>query len=189
MSATEDMDTAMTYARVDRMSTPMPADVFVPGPATSRQFRDALGAFSTGVTVVTAQSSLGPLGITANSFASLSLDPPLVLWSPARHSRRFDAFTRAEHFAIHVLGADQIDVGMHFARQGHDFDLPDVLMNAQGVPVLPGCLAVFECRREAIHDGGDHAIVVGRVLAAQHRTGAPLVFQGGRYGRFTPEQG
>ena len=180
------MDTAMTYARADQMSTPMPPDVFVPGPTTTRQFRDALGAFSTGVTVVTAQSLMGPLGITANSFASLSLDPPLVLWSPARQSRRFDAFVGAEHFAIHVLGADQISLGVHFAKQGHDFDLPEVVMNAQGVPILPGCLAVFECSREAVHEGGDHAIVVGRVLAARHRAGAPLVFHGGHYGRFSP---
>lgn len=174
----------MTYARHARKSEHMVSDVFVPGPATERQFRDALGAFATGVTVITAQSALGPLGITANSFASLSLDPPLVLWSPARFSRRFDAFVEADHFAIHVLGADQRALGTHFARQGHDFDLPDIDLNAQGVPVLPGCLAVFECVRAAVHEGGDHAIVVGRVLAARHRQGAPLVFSAGQYGRF-----
>ena len=180
----------MTFARACRTSDRMDPDVFVPGPTTERQFRDALGAFSTGVTVITTHSAIGPLGITANSFASLSMDPPLVLWSPAKVSRRFEAFAEAAHFAIHVLACDQPDLGGHFARQGHDFDLPgglDVTVNAQGVPILPGCLAVFECAREACHDGGDHAIVVGRVLAARHRLGAPLVFHGGGYGRFAQD--
>jgi len=177
----------MTYARAARMDDPTTSDVFVPGSATLRQFRDALGAFSTGVTVVTTNSAIGPLGITANSFASLSLAPPLVLWSPARSSRRFEAFARAEHFAIHVLAADQIELGGHFAQQGHDFDLPEAHMNSHGVPILQGCLAVFECQHEALHSGGDHAIVVGRVLAARHRPGAPLVFSSGRYGHFSPD--
>ncbi|PTX02030.1 flavin reductase family protein [Pararhodobacter aggregans] len=174
----------MSFARAERMSDPTEPPSFVPGPGTERDFRDALGAFATGVTVITAQSAIGPLGITANSFASLSMAPPLVLWSPGRFSRRFDAFVEAGHFAIHVLGAEQFELGRHFARQGHDFDLPGVAVNAQGVPVLPGCLAVFECAREAVHDGGDHAIVVGRVLAARHRRGVPLVFHRGNYGGF-----
>ncbi|MCB1389030.1 MAG: flavin reductase family protein [Rhodobacteraceae bacterium] len=167
------------------MSDPTEPPSFVPGPGQQRAFRDALGAFATGVTVITTQSDIGPLGITANSFASLSMDPPLVLWSPGKFSRRFDAFVQAEFYAIHVLGAEQFDLGAHFARQGHDFDLPGVTLNAQGVPVLPGCLAVFECAREAVHAGGDHAIVVGRVLAARHRRGGvPLVFHAGAYGGF-----
>lgn len=174
----------MSFQRAERMSDPTEPQSFVPGPGTEREFRDALGAFATGVTVITAQSPIGPLGITANSFASLSLSPPLVLWSPGRFSRRFDAFVSAEHYAIHVLGAEQMDLGRHFARQGHDFDLPGVAMNAQNVPVLPGCLAVFECARVAVHEGGDHAIVVGRVLAARHRRGVPLVFHAGDYGGF-----
>lgn len=174
----------MTFVRADRMNDLTEPPSFVPGPGHERQFRDALGAFATGVTVITAQSPIGALGITANSFASLSIDPPLVLWSPGRFSRRFDAFVAAEFFAIHVLAADQLELGRHFSRQGHDFDLPGVAMNAQGVPVLPGCLAVFECAREAVHAGGDHAIVVGRVLAARHRRGVPLVFHGGDYGGF-----
>ena len=174
----------MSLARANRSGEPAEPARFVPGPGTERAFRDALGAYATGVTVITTTGPQGPLGITANSFASLSLDPPLVLWSPARFSRRFEAFTTAPHFAIHVLGAGQQELGRHFARQGHAFDLPGIEANAQGVPVLPGCLAVFECAREAVHEGGDHAIVVGRVLAARHRTGAPLVFHGGLYGGF-----
>jgi len=175
----------MSFTRAERMTDQAEPQTFVPGPGNERQFRDALGAFATGVTVITAPTPEGALGITANSFASLSMDPPLVLWSPGRFSRRFQAFVEAPHFAIHVLGAEQAALGMHFARQGHDFDLPGVALNAQGVPVLPGCLAVFECAREAVHEGGDHAIVIGRVLSARQRPGAPLVFHGGGYGGFS----
>ena len=174
----------MTLARPERMTDAIDPVSFVPGPGMERDFRNALGTFATGVTVVTAQSEIGPLGITANSFASLSMDPPLVLWSPGKFSRRFDTFVRAPHFAVHILGAEQHELGAHFAKQGHDFDLPDVIENAQGVPVLPDCLAVFECAREAVHDAGDHAIVVGRVLAARYRPGVPLVFHAGSYGGF-----
>ena len=163
------------------------ARVFAPGPGAERAFRAALGAFATGVSVVTMRGGTGPLGITANSFASLSLDPPLVLWSPARASRRYEAFAGAEHFAIHVLAADQGALAAHFARQGEDFDLPGVTQTASGAPMLPGCLTVFDCRREALHEGGDHAIVVGRVLQVHHRPGgAPLVFSAGAYGGFQP---
>ena len=161
-------------------------DSFIPGPATERRFRDALGLFATGVTVVTTRGARGPVGITANSFASLSLDPPLVLWSPARASRRFAAFASAQHYAIHVLGEEQFALGRHFAREGLDFDLPGVACNPEGVPLLTECLARFECRRHAVHDGGDHAIVVGEVLRAAAREGTPLVFSAGHYGRFTP---
>ena len=160
------------------------ADI-TPSQMTERDFRDALGRYATGVTVVTTQTSLGPLGITANSFASVSLDPPLVLWSPARASRRFDAFAAASHYCIHVLGAEQMDLCNRFSTDGLDFDGLDWSENAQGAPILPECLARFECERTAAHDGGDHLIVVGRVLAFAHRLGAPLVFSGGAYGGFT----
>lgn len=162
-------------------------DSFIPGPETERRFRDALGLFATGVTVVTTLGTNGPVGITANSFASLSLDPPLVLWSPARASRRFAAFVTAPHYAIHVLAAEQFALGRHFAREGLDFDLPGVATNAEGVPVLTDCLARFECRRRAVHDGGDHAIVVGEVLRAGAREGTPLIFSAGQYGRFNAD--
>lgn len=161
-------------------------DSFCPGPDTERRFRDALGAFATGVTVITAAAPGGPVGITANSFASLSLDPPLVMWAPARASRRFAALVAAEYFAIHVLGREQYPLARHFSREGRDFAIPGVVLSPQGVPLLPGCLARFECRREAVHEGGDHAIVIGRVERAEHRPGAPLVFSAGRYGGFAP---
>lgn len=159
-------------------------DRFTPGPETARAFRDALGRFATGVTVITTHSDHGPLGITANSFASLSLDPPLVLWSPARASRRFDAFVEADHFAIHVMGDDQYEVCSGFAREGTAFDALVWEEGTGGTPLIANCLARFECDRHAVHEGGDHAIVVGRVRAATYREGAPLLFHGGRYGRF-----
>ncbi len=158
---------------------------FTPSKDTERDFRDALGRFATGVTVVTTQSDKGPLGITANSFASVSLDPPLVLWSPARASQRFPAFEAAERYAIHVLGSDQIDLCRRFSRDGLDFAGLDWIAGEDGVPLIEGCLARFDCRRTAVHDGGDHLIVVGRVLQAGVRDGVPLLFSGGLYGRFT----
>ncbi len=158
---------------------------FTPGPDTARAFRNALGQFATGVTVVTCRTSEGPLGITANSFAAVSLDPPLVLWSPARASRRFAAFESAEHFAIHVLGDHQHPICNGFAREGEGFDGFEWHDSANGVPLIDGCLARFECVRHAIHDGGDHAIIVGLVTAATMTEGTPLLFSRGTYGRFT----
>ncbi len=159
---------------------------FTPGPETSRAFRDALGQFATGVTIVTCRTPAGPVGITANSFASVSLDPPLVLWSPARSSRRFPAFEAAESYAIHILGSDQQQVCGAFVRDGAAFTAVDWSENDAGVPLIEGCLARFECTRTATHDGGDHLIIVGRVDRASLRTGDPLLFASGSYGRFTP---
>ncbi|MDD9921344.1 MAG: flavin reductase family protein [Boseongicola sp.] len=158
---------------------------FTPGPDTSRQFRDALSNFATGVTVVTCRGPEGPVGITANSFASLSLDPPLVLWSPARASKRFAAFEAADNYAIHVLSSSQMDVCRGFARNGTDFSAFDWETSAENVPLLNGCLARFECLRHAVHDGGDHAIIVGRVTNAAVGPGEPLIFSGGSYGGFS----
>ncbi len=154
-----------------------------------RAFRSALGSFATGVTVVTARDAGGaPVGITANSFASVSLDPPLVLWSPARASRRFAAFTGAEAFAIHVLAADQQAVCDAFVRAAQGFGGVAWAEGPGGLPLLDGCLSRLICGREAVLDAGDHAIVLGRVREAQRRDGRPLVFQGGRYGQFLPAQ-
>ena len=147
----------------------------------ARAFRDALGAFATGVTVVTCRRGDGArIGITANSFASLSLDPPLVLWSPAKTSSRYPVFMAARHFAVHVLGAEQDDLCTRFTR-GPGFDgLPEAV-NADGVPVLDGVLARFDCTLWAAPDGGDHTILIGRVTHAEARTGAPMVFARGKF--------
>lgn len=157
---------------------------FIPGPETARQFRDALGCFGTGVTVVTAQTEDGPLGMTANSFSSLSLDPPLVLWAPAKSSSRFAHFSNAQRFAIHIMAEDQHDLAHHFAQTGYGFDAFDWTTSDAGVPILAGCLARFECHLAATHDAGDHAILVGYVDKAAFRPGKGLIFKQGQYGGF-----
>lgn len=159
-------------------------NLFIPGADTSRSFRNALGAFTTGVTVVTASTPAGPIGMTVNSFASVSLDPPLVLWSPAKSSSRHEAFTSALHFVIHVLSADQDLLSARFTRGGMAFDALDWDENTEGAPVIPGTLARFECERANIHDAGDHTLIIGRVLRAAHREGDPLCFSRGTFGRF-----
>ena len=151
---------------------------------SERELRDALGRFATGVTIVTTTTERGPLGITANSFSSVSLDPPLVLWSPARRSSRFPAFEAASHFAIHVLSEGQRDLAERFARPGEGW--PADLAYSPGiaeVPLLEGCTARFECRHDAAHEGGDHLIVVGEVLRLTEADVVPLVFHRGRYWR------
>lgn len=152
-----------------------------------RAFRHALGRFATGVTVITTAGPDGPVGFTANSFAALSLDPPLVLWSPARASSRCAVFSTAQAFAIHVLAADQADIGARFVRGGAGFDGLDHALNDAGVPVLADALSRFDCTLHATHDGGDHLIVVGRVGLVSYRDGAPLVFSQGGYGGFVAQ--
>lgn len=153
----------------------------------ARAFRTALGAFSTGVAVITTATSEGPLGITANSFASVSLDPPLVLWSPAKASSRFSYFAETGHFAIHMLAQDQRWISDAFSRSRDAFHGLDWACDANGTPVIDNTLARFTCETMARHDAGDHIIVVARVTEAARRDGAPLVFQGGRFGSFVPD--
>lgn len=160
---------------------------FTPCPATARQYRDALGCFATGVTVVTVAAPVGPVGMTANSFASVSLDPPLVLWSPARASRRFPAMAGADRFAVHVLGAGEEALARRFARSGGAFDGLAMEWAERGPPLIDeGWIARFLCTRVAVHDAGDHAIVVGHVEEVARREGPPLIFAGGAYGDFSP---
>lgn len=150
----------------------------------TRRLRMVMGRYATGVTVVTTRGPSGPLGMTANSVTSVSLDPPLLLWCPSRASQRFAAFETADHYAIHVLAADQLALCHRFSRSGDDFAGLEIGETPDGLPALPGCLARFDCRAEARHDGGDHAILVGRVLRAEMREGDPLLFWNGRYGDF-----
>lgn len=153
--------------------------------ANARVFRDALGRFATGVTLVTIKGPDGPMGFIANSFASLSLDPALVLWSPAKASQRYPFFATARHYAIHVLGQNHADLPARFSRGGQGFAGLDWQGNDEGVPVLPGAIARFDCVQHATHDGGDHLIIVGHVLRLSLEEGEPLVFAKGRFGGFT----
>lgn len=157
----------------------------VPDAANARVFRDALGRFATGVTLVTIEGPDGPMGFIANSFASLSLDPALVLWSPAKASQRYPFFATARHYAIHVLGQNHADLPARFSRGGQGFAGLDWQGNDEGVPVLPGAIARFDCVQHATHDGGDHLIIVGHVLRLSLEEGEPLVFAKGRFGGFT----
>ncbi|TMH02692.1 MAG: flavin reductase family protein [Betaproteobacteria bacterium] len=148
-----------------------------------REFRNALGAFTTGVTIVTTCDAAGrDVGLTVNSFNSVSLEPPLVLWSLARSSASLAAFVEAEYFAVHILGARQEALSNLFARRGADKFAGIELERGQGgVPLLDGCAARFECRTAYRHEGGDHEIFVGEVLNFEHFDRPPLVFQKGGY--------
>lgn len=151
-----------------------------------REFRSALGTFATGVTIVTTMSHDGtPIGLTANSFTSVSLDPPLVLFCLDRKSYSYAHFEKASHFAVNVLAAEQQSVSNHFARPSED-KWRDMTLDLCGVgcPAFKESLAVFECETQRIHDGGDHVIVVGKVLSFDYkREGAPLLYYRGKYGR------
>lgn len=158
--------------------------LFEPSPETAREFRNALGLFGTGVTIVTTSHDHAPLGITVNSFASVSLDPALVLWSPARASLRFTQFESAPRYAIHVLDHSQANLASQFAKDAYCFDHCTWHWSEEGVPLIENTVARFECERLSSHDGGDHAIVVGRVTRAATFGGEPLMFVGGKFGRF-----
>lgn len=148
------------------------------------EFRRALGCFATGVTVVTAlPPPRRPVGITVNSFASVSLDPPLVLWCLDRTSERFSAFEQADHFAVNVLSEEQAELSAMFASYDHE-DFPAVETEAwvTGAPILTGALASLDCRLEKRVEAGDHVIYLGRVLALRvRRDDAPLIFFRGKY--------
>ena len=149
-----------------------------------RDFRNALGRFVTGVTVITTRTDEGRLeGLTANSFSAVSLDPPLVLWSLRTNSSLLSFFQDAGHFAVNVLGAWQFALSEHFAKRA-----PDKFQNIVHAPGLGGCpllfgaLATFECSKEANVVSGDHVVFFGRVERVTYRDGEPLIFSAGRYG-------
>ena len=148
-----------------------------------RNFRNALGAFTTGVTIVTTRDGDGhDIGLTANSFNSVSLEPPLVLWSLAKSSLSLKAFAESKYFAVHILAADQQSLSDQFAKRGADkFGGLNPARGHGGVPLLEGCTARFECETAFRYDGGDHEIFVGRVITFEHFARPPLVFMGGRY--------
>lgn len=152
-------------------------------------FRAALGCFATGVTIVTTRAPDGRwAGVTCNSFASLSLDPPLVLWSLAHRSSSRLIFEAAEGFAVNVLADDQEEIALRFARSGCDkFAGTPIGEGLRGIPLIDGALATFECRTDRHLAGGDHQIFIGEVQSYAHRVGAPLLFSRGRFRSFEME--
>ena len=150
-----------------------------------RSLRDAFGQFATGVTVVTTRDKQGqPIGLTANSFASVSLEPPLVSWCVDKGSTRFSEFYEAEFFTISVLTAEQQAVSNLFAMRSWDgtvFDDVDWFIGHHDVPQLPDVSARFHCRTEHLYEGGDHIIIVGSVLDYESTPRAPLLFLSGEY--------
>lgn len=148
----------------------------------TQPFRHTLGEFVTGVTVVTARQGCERIGVTANSFNSVSLEPPLVLVSLARTLRSFPAFMTAERFGISLLAAGQADLARRFATALEDKWAGIVDEDRAGAPPrLPGSTAFFDCEPYARYDGGDHVILVGRVQAYDRVGGEPLVYHRGRF--------
>lgn len=147
-----------------------------------RALRGALGCFATGVTVMTTRRTDGsPVGLTVNSFASVSLEPPLVLWSLAAHSPSLGAFRAASHFCVNVLAADQEALCRRFATPEADkFAAVDWMEGTGGSPVIDGCVASFECSSAFNNWGGDHLIFVGRVERFATRDVPALLFHRGR---------
>jgi flavin reductase (DIM6/NTAB) family NADH-FMN oxidoreductase RutF len=147
------------------------------------QLRNAFGSFITGVTIITGRAPDGtPVGMTANSFSSVSLDPPLALWSVAKTATAFEVFQACSHFTIHVLHSGQEALSRQFASKNTDRFADTVHeLGAGDVPVLTDYSARFECEVEHRYPGGDHIILVGRILAFDNRDKEPLVFYKGQY--------
>jgi flavin reductase (DIM6/NTAB) family NADH-FMN oxidoreductase RutF len=153
------------------------------GPEARRRFRDTLGQFATGVTAMTCLGADGErVGVTVSSFNSLSLDPPLILWSIADSSASFAAFRVGDPFAVNVLSVDQEALARQFAKPSDD-KFHDVALHPglDGVPLIAGCVAYLECLVEARYPGGDHEIIVGRVRRIFNVGRRPLLFHGGAF--------
>ncbi|WP_028137676.1 flavin reductase family protein [Bradyrhizobium japonicum] len=167
---------------------PHPANEFASDSSSidPRDFRNALGTYATGVTIITAAAPDGkPYGLTCNSFASVSLNPPLVLWSLVVYSSSLTIFQNASHFAVNVLGASQQALANKFAKSSDDkFTGVDWTPGLGGAPVLAESVANFQCRSVNRYYGGDHVIFLGAVEAYTYSTTEPLLFARGAFGRF-----
>lgn len=154
-----------------------------PSPVDPHAFRRALGMFATGIAVVTTRGADGAaLGLTVNSFNSVSLDPPLILWSLGNTNSAFAGFEQATHYAVNVLAADQEALSAHFAsRAGDRFKGVDWEEGLGGVPLLAGCCASFEVRNSMRVPGGDHHIFIGQVERFAWHKREPLIYFGGKY--------
>jgi flavin reductase (DIM6/NTAB) family NADH-FMN oxidoreductase RutF len=165
------------------------ADAALPGSPEHdpRDFRNALGLFATGVTIVTTRTAAGEaIGLTANSFSSVSLSPPLVLWSLSLRSPNLPNFLQAAHFAVNVLAADQIPLSQRFSKPlPNKFEGVAHGFGTHGMPLIDGAAAQFECRTEARHYSGDHVIFIGHVLQYRYADRAALGYFRGRYASIT----
>ena len=168
--------------RVSNLSSSIPSESPLEAP-TAEAFRRACGRFATGVAIVTTLDTAGsPCGLTVNSFSSVSLSPPLVLFCLDRAAHTLPAFLESNHFVINILDQSQRDLSQRFAgRQEERFAGLDYRHGVSGSPVLTGALAVIECRRQQVLDGGDHFIFLGQVLSVDAREGDPLLYFAGRY--------
>lgn len=146
-------------------------------------FRRALSCFATGVTVVTTLDARGEkVGITVSSFNSVSLEPPLILWSVGVDSMSYDVFVSAQYFAVHVLALSQHELSDRFAQSGNNkFESLDCGEGIDGVPILPEFAACLECSTEHVYPGGDHKIIVGRVHRCEDREADPLIIHRSRF--------
>jgi flavin reductase (DIM6/NTAB) family NADH-FMN oxidoreductase RutF len=169
-------------------SAPDPANELASdhSPIDPRDFRNALGNYATGVTVITAAAADGrPVGLTCNSFASVSLNPPLVLWSLVIYSQSLVVFQNASHFAVNVLGASQQELATRFATPSEDkFAGVEWTPGLGRAPILKDSVASFQCRAADRYYGGDHVIFLGAVEAYSYNRNEPLLFAQGGYGRF-----
>ena len=149
----------------------------------TRAFRDALGMFATGITVVTTRAPSGEaIGLTVNSFNSVSLDPPLVVWSLSRKLASLPVFEACEYYAVNVLAEDQQQLSQLFATRSDDkFAGLDIDDGLYGVPLLKGCCARFECRNTTRHEGGDHVVFISEVVRFDREDRAPLIYHSGAY--------
>src|SRR6478736_4036521 len=178
----------------------LPKQPAVPDPANElasdnsaidpRDFRNALGTFATGVTIITASAPDGkPYGLTCNSFASVSLNPPLVLWSLVVYSSSLTVFQNATHFAVNILGVSQQALANKFAKSGEDkFAGVDWSPGLGNAPVLTDSVANFQCRSVNRYYGGDHVIFLGAVEAYAYNAKEPLLFARGAFGRFLADE-
>lgn len=162
----------------------------MPAPLDIAALKKAFGSFATGITVVTTRDGAGnPVGITCNSFSSVSLNPPMVLFSLARTAFSLSSFLSAHHFGVSVLSAGQEAISARFATPSSD-KWAGVSWHAweRGSPVITGAVAGFECRKTAVHEGGDHLIFVGEIERMEARPDrTPLVYLRSRYGHFAPQ--
>lgn len=167
--------------------TPIPDDP--ESAARARRFRDVLGLFASGVTVVTSMSDGAPVGMTCQSFSSVSLEPPLVMFSPAKTSRAWPLMQRAGYFCVNILAADQSDVSNAMATKGSDkYDGIGWSPSTTGAPLLDGVLGFVDCTVHSVHEAGDHYVVLGRVRelgfapGVEHRDDRkPLLYYRGSY--------